>query len=171
VTDDQSSRIGRWLAILVVAAIVLMWLYVFTGAAAENPPDQLNDTEFALTAEARCAQAVEDLSALPPAGEAETAADRAAVLDEADTILLAMVDDLAAIDVDNDRDRELIDLWIADWRTYLEDRGQYAEALRVDEDAELLITARGGRQITLTIDRFASKVVNDMESCTTPLDA
>lgn len=169
--DDQTSRLGRWLAILVVAAIVLMWLYIFTGAAADDPPDQLNDTEYALDAEPRCALAVEALDALPSAGEAETATDRAAVLDDANDVLEAMVDDLAALDVDNDRDRELVGLWIEDWRTYLEDRREYAQELRVDVDAELLVTAREGRQITLTIDRFASKVVNDMESCMTPLDA
>jgi hypothetical protein len=171
VAAEQSSRIGRWLAILVVGAIVLMWLYVFTGAAAEDPPDQLDDDGFARTAEPLCAQAVEDLAALPSAGEAATAADRADVLDAANAVLTAMVDDLAAIEVDDTHDRELVDLWIADWRTYIDDRRAYADELRVDDTAELLVTAREGRQITLTIDRFASKVVNDMESCTTPLDA
>jgi hypothetical protein len=171
VADDQPSRIGRGLAILVVAGLVLMWLYVFTGAAAEDPPDQLDDTTFAEAAEPRCAEAVDDLEDLPAASEAESAADRAAVLDEANTVLTSMVDDLAAIEADNERDQQLVDLWIADWRTYLQDRRDYADLLRADDDAELLITAREGRQITLTIDRFASKVVNDMESCTTPLDA
>ena len=109
-----------------VAALVLMWLYVFTGAAAEDPPDQLDDVAFAEAAEPRCAQAVAALEALPAAGEAESAADRAAVLDETDAVLTSMVDDLAAIEVDNDRDRELVDLWIADWRTYLQDRRDFA---------------------------------------------
>lgn len=170
-TDYQPSRIGRGLAILVVAALVLMWLYVFTGAAAEDPPDQLDDTTFAEAAEPRCALAVDELEELPAAGEAESAADRAAVLDDANAVLASMVDDLAVIEVDNERDQALVDLWIADWRTYLQDRQDFADRLRADDEAELLITAREGRQITLTIDRFASKVVNDMESCTTPLDA
>jgi hypothetical protein len=168
---EQSSRIGRWLAILVVAAIVLMWLYVFSGAAAEDPPDQLDDTGYALAAEPLCAAAVDEIAALPSAGEAATAADRAEVLDDANAVLTDLVDDLAAIEVDNARDQELVDLWIADWRTYIDDRREYADELRVDDTAELLVTAREGRQITLTIDRFTSKVVNNMESCSTPLDA
>ena len=170
-SEDKRSRLGRWLAILAVAAIALMWLYVFSGAAAEDPPDQLHDETYARAAEPRCAAAVEELEELPFAGDAETAAERADVLDDANTILTAMIDDLAAIEVDNERDQDFVDRWIADWRTYLEDRARYAGNLRTDEDAELLVTARANRHITLTIDRFASKIVNDMESCSTPLDA
>jgi hypothetical protein len=51
----------------------------------------------------------------------------------------------------------------------LDDRQAFADRLRVDEEAELLVTARVGRQITLTLDRFAE--INDMPSCATPLDA
>jgi hypothetical protein len=171
VVAEQSSRIGQGLAILVVGGIILMWIYVFSGAAAEDPPDQLDDTGFAVTAEPLCAAAVDDIAALPSAGEAATAVERAEVLDDANAVLTAMVDDLAEIEVDTTRDRELVDLWIADWRIYIEDRREFADELRIDATAELLVTAREGRQITLTIDRFASKVVNDMESCTTPLDA
>lgn len=171
VAGDQSSRVGRGLAIAVVAAIVVMWLYVFSGAAAQNTPDKLDDTEFTTAAEIRCAQAAEDLDALPPAAEADSATARAAVLDEANLLLVDMAADLGALEVDNDRDRELVDLWLADWRTFIEDRGDYADELRVDDEAELLVTARGGRQISLTIDRFAAAGINNMESCMVPLDA
>jgi hypothetical protein len=169
VPDDEPSRIGRGLAVLVVAAIVLMWLYIFSGVAAEDPPDQLDDDAFALVAEPRCDAALAELDALPSAGESGSAAERAVVLDEANEILADMVDDLAAVEVDDEDGRELVGLWLDDWRRYLADRRAYAEELRVDEDAELLVTARGGRQITLTIDRFAT--VNEMASCVTPLDA
>jgi hypothetical protein len=169
VAGDQSSRIGRWAAVLVVAAIVGMWLYIFSGAAREDPPDRLDDPAFAGQAEPRCAEALTGLDDLPAAGESASADARAAVLDDANELLTNMVHDLDAIPVADDDDRELVDLWIDDWRRYLDDRRAYAEELQVDPEAELLVTARGGRQITLTIDRFAT--VNDMESCVTPLDA
>ena len=60
-------------------------------------------------------------------------------------------------------------LWLEDWDTYLTDRVEFAEALTAGEDAELLITARGAAQITVTLDHFA--MVNDMLACSTPLDA
>ena len=167
-TDQGGRGLGRWLAIAATAAIVVMWLYIFSGAARRDPPDSLRDGRFAEQAEPICAAAVEAVEALPGADVAETAPDRADVIDDADVLLADMLDQLEALEVDDDRDRELIDLWLADWRTYLGDRAEFARALRTDPDAELLVTARAGRQITLTVDRFAE--VNDMASCATPLD-
>lgn len=167
--DDEPSRVGRWLAVSAVVAIVVMWLYIFSGVASDDPPDTLDGDAFPQQAESLCAAAVAELEALPTAGETETATARADVLDAANRVLATMVDDLGALDVADPTDRELVGRWIDDWRTYLADRRDYAEDLRVDASAELLITARAGRQITLTVDRFAN--VNDMPSCVTPLDA
>lgn len=167
-TDERGSRLGRWLAVIAVGAMVVMWLYIFSGAARREPPDSLDGDRFPAQAEALCATAVDTVDALPAADAAATATERADVIDEADAVFAAMLDELEAIEVDSDHDRELIDLWLADWRTFLGDREEFADALRTDPDAELLVTARAGRQITLTVDRFAT--VNDMESCVTPLD-
>ena len=61
--------------------------------------------------------------------------------------------------------------WLADWRTYLGDREAYADALRADPDARLLVSEKAGegRQITGWIDEFAN--ANRMPSCVTPTDA
>lgn len=167
--DEGGSRIGRVLAVLAVLGIAVMWIYIYSGAASDDAPDELDDPAFARTAEPVCADTVAALDRLPPAADSETAADRAAVLDEANDLLAAMVDELSAIPVDDEADAELVELWLADWRRYLEDRRTFAAELATDPDAELLVTARGGRQITVTADRFAQ--INDMPSCATPLDA
>lgn len=169
-SDDEPSRIGRVMALVAVAAMAVMWVYIFSGVAREDPPDRLDDDGYASAAEPICAAALEDIEALPSASASSSAADRADVLDEANLVLTEMVDELEALPTTTARDAELTEAWIADWRTYLEDRDEYATALRDDPDAELLVTARGNRQITVTIDNFAEEA-NAMPSCATPLDA
>lgn len=64
----------------------------------------------------------------------------------------------------------LVGLWLDDWETFVDDRFDYAERLRIDPEARLLVTpGLNGRQITLQIDEFAG--TNEMPSCKSPLDA
>ena len=78
-----------------------------------------------------------------------------------------MVDDLEAI-APAGEDGEIVAEWIADWRTYLGDREAYADALRRDPEAQLLVTAKDREQITEYIDAFAAD--NHMTACATPID-
>jgi hypothetical protein len=78
-----------------------------------------------------------------------------------------MVDDLEPLAPDGE-DGEVVAEWIADWRTYLQDRRTYAEALREDPDARLFVTAKDHEQVTEYIDGFAAD--NDMPACATPID-
>jgi hypothetical protein len=91
------------------------------------------------------------------------------VLEDANRVFARMVDDLADLAPPGD-DGRIVGLWIDDWRTYLGDRREFAERLRVDPDARLLVTpAPGGRHITERIDDFAAD--NRIPACSTPLDA
>lgn len=161
--------LGRVAAVVVVLAIVLMWIYAFSGVAAKDPPDQLDDPAFAQAAEPVCAATVEQLDELPSARDAGSPEQRAVTVREANALLTTMVDDLEALVPDSgDRDERITGLWLDDWRTHLDDRAAYADALADGGTDAPQFTARGGRSITATIDNFAK--VNDMASCTTPLD-
>jgi hypothetical protein len=160
----------------VVVALVAMWVYVLYlafGPGRQPPIDRLDDPAFAQAAEARCAAAVASVDDLPVASETPTAAERAAVLEEADATFAAMLDDvegmLRLVPAGDQRRRAAE--WLADWRTYLGDREAYADALRADPGARLLVSEKPGegRQITGWIDEFA--LANRMESCATPTDA
>ena len=82
-SDDDRPRVGRVLAVIAVTAMALMWIYIFSGAASEDPPDSLTDPSFAAAAEPRCAAAVAEVDTLPSADEVADAVERAAVLDDA----------------------------------------------------------------------------------------
>lgn len=165
----------RVLLTLVVVALVAMWVYVLylaVGPGRQPPIDRLDDPAFAEAAERRCADALEVVEALPVANATPDPAARADVIAEANTAFGAMLDDLDATadlaPAGDQRDRARA--WLADWRTYLDDREQYAAALRADPGARLLVSAKEGegRQITGWIDEFAK--ANRMPSCVTPGD-
>lgn len=149
-----------------------MWAWVFAyhlgGSWQEDQPGQLTDAGFAVAAEPRCASAMAELRALPAAWETTDPDARAATIDDSVIILQAMADDLGNIPAGVDQQR--VNEWVTDWRTYINDRADYAERLRSDPDTRFFVTQsdRDQRQITLAIDRLAE--TNGMPSCATPGD-
>lgn len=164
-----AARIGRAAAVIVVLGSVLLWLYAFSGAARRDPPNQLDDPGFGEAAEPICAEAMAAVDALPLAHETPTVEERAAVIEEANAALTAMVDELDTIVVTSSRDQQMTDEWLTDWRDFIEDRAQFAAAIRTDESARFYVTEKpGGLQVTKAIDDLAT--VNDMPSCASPGD-
>jgi hypothetical protein len=177
--DDAPGR--RWtptrvVLVGVVIALVSMWVYVLYlafGPGRQPPIDRLDDPGFAQAAEERCAAAVADVAELPLANESPDAAARAEVLDQANATFAAMLDDLDGMTVlaPAGDQRRRTEEWLADWRTFLGDREDYADALRRDPGARLLVSEKAGQgqQVTEWIDEFAK--ANRMPSCASPLDA
>jgi hypothetical protein len=167
---------GRLAVVAVVVALVSMWGYVLFlafGPGRQPPVDRLDDPAFARAAEERCAAAVDQVHELPVASASHTAEERAEVLDRADAVYRSMLDDLDdMVDLVPEGDqRRRAEEWLADWRVYLGDREAYADALRADPDARLLVSSKPGegRQITGWIDEFAK--ANRAPSCVSPVDA
>jgi hypothetical protein len=169
-SPPRGRRLGRVALRVVVAAMVAMWVYVLYlafGPGRQPPPDRLDDPAFAVAAQERCEAALDDVAELPRAVEAASPEARSEIVDQANERFAAMLDDLEAATPAGE-DGELVSLWLADWRTYLGDRQDYADALLVDPDARLLVTARDREQITEYLDAFAAD--NDMPACATPID-
>ena len=164
------ARAAKVTVILLVAGMVVMWgyvLYLAFGPGRADPPDRLDQPAFAVAAQLRCREALDQIALLPRAIDADTNTDRADSVEQANDRLDAMLADLEALTPEGE-DGELVTEWLADWRTYLGDRTAYARALRTDPDARLLVTAKDRDQITEHLDAFAAD--NDMPSCSTPLD-
>lgn len=166
----MSWTVGRVLAVTVAVATVLFWAWIFTGGPKKANPDRLDDRSYVSFAQERCVQLTGDLAQLPNAVAAETAAERADVIDEANVLVTSMVDDLEDRAPTDGDDGKSVSGWIADWRTYVGDRETYADGLREDPDTLFQITEnvelRDG--VDKTIEIFAD--VNDMPECATPGD-
>lgn len=161
---------GRITVIVLVVAMAAMWVYVVylaVGPGRQPPPDRLADPAFAVAAQRRCAAAQAIVGQLPTANVSETASEQAAVVERANDVFVAMLEDLDTL-VPPTGEGRLVEAWLADWRIYLDDRERYADALRSDPDARLLVSAKDREQITEFIDAFAAD--NRMPACATPLD-
>jgi hypothetical protein len=166
----KTWRASRVLVTVAVVIMVAMWgyvLYLAFGPGRQPPPDRLADPAFARLAQATCESAHREVRELPPAIEAETAEERAEIVDEANARFSAMIDEIEPL-APGGEDGEIVAAWIADWRTYLQDRSAYAAALRTDPQARLFVTARDREQVTEYIDAFAAD--NHMAACATPID-
>lgn len=167
------SRIG---VLAVIASFVGIWGYVMWLTFAEgraDPPDRMEDTEWAEAAEAACAPHRQVIDDLPFASEVRSPEERADLLDAATDELELLVADLEVLRAPRADDEALaVERWLADYRTYLEDRRRYAEAQRDPDhdryDAPFSVTDRGGHQIDVLLDDFAR--INHMESCEAPND-
>ncbi|HEX2576185.1 MAG TPA: hypothetical protein VHK88_07530 [Aquihabitans sp.] len=164
------SRVGRTLAVIAALAMILFWIWIFAGGPRKANADRLDDRAYVERTEQRCQRLLTDLDELPAAGEATSAAERADVLDRANVLVAAMVDDIQADAPTTGDDGESLRGWFADWRAYVADREAYAERLRADPDARLLVTENPELKdsVDRTIKIFAD--VNDMPDCATPGD-
>ena len=166
---SAGTLLFRLLAGTIVVASFGVWVYIYSGQADRPPPDLFVDTELADQAEAICAAAVDDVDAMPSASQAADAADRADQVRRSTARFEAMVTDLEALPVDEPDDRVIMSGWLADWRTLLDDRLRYADAVVEDPDALFTLTnvAAGER-----LDRRLTRVANTnlMTSCAAPTD-
>lgn len=167
----------RWLSRVVkaVAAVIFVgsfgvWVYVYSGRADRPAPDLFDEPRFAQEAEAICAATMADLAALPNALTAADPIERAEQIRTATARLEVMVADLGAAASGSQRDLDIIDEWLGDWRVLLGDRYRYADALIDDpQGAQYLLTDTGiGERLDRRIDRLAA--TNAMLSCRIPGD-
>jgi hypothetical protein len=165
----MSWTIGRVLVVLAVLAMVGFWAWIFAGGPRQENQDRLDDRRYVARIEQRCRTARADLAKLPNAASIDRADERADVLDDANVIVTAMVDDLERWAPKTGDDGQSVRGWIKDWRTYLKDRRAFADALRKDPDARLLLDLSPlGDSVDKTIQVFTQ--VNEMPACDTPGD-
>lgn len=164
------SLAGRVAAVVLIVGTVVFWLWIFSGAPKRANPDRLDDRAFVERTHERCQELRRELDRLPDARIAEDAAERAAVLDRANVLVAAMVDEIEADSPTTGDDAERTRGWLADWRTYVGDREAYAAALRQDPDARMTLSENDALSdgVDKTIEVFSD--VNDMPDCATPGD-
>ena len=160
---------GRGLAIGAVVAMVIFWIWIFSGAPAKDNPDKLQDAAYVAELEDRCQALRDDLDELPNAADLETAAQRADVLDDANVLVAGFIDDLQAGAPTTGDAATSVKGWIGDWETYLANREDYADRLRTDSSAQLLLDRSPlGDSVDKAIQIFSQ--VNEIPACETPGD-
>lgn len=160
---------GQILAGLAIVASFGVWGYAYSGLADRETPDQLSDRSLAETGERICSAALSDVAAMPSALDARDERERADGIRLATGRLEAMVAELGALEVLDERDEQIFTAWLSDWAVILGDRLTYAEAIETDPGAQFLLSDTGvNERLDRRISRFAT--TNQMPSCAAPTD-
>ncbi len=171
---DGSASPGRgwtvWtvVGVAVVLLVMLMWIWIFSGAAKKANPDHIGDRAWAEDAEDTCAATrdrIDERSA--SAGRQDTDA-RADAIDASTDDVEAMLADLRDPLPESGSDRDVVEPWLEDYDQLVEDRRTYADAVRVNPDARFLTTEKFNDPLDRVVQTFAE--VNDMPSCIPPGD-
>ena len=163
------SRTGSAVAVAALVVMAGFWVWAFSPLAPSGHPDVMHNVVFTHDAEDICARKVAAVALLPGAAEATGPEDRAGQIRTSTLLFEEMIVELRA-EADHvvGSDADLLDAWLVDWETYLNDRRAYAETLAGGSDPPFTVTARDGDAVTSYIDIFAE--VNAMPSCATPPD-
>jgi hypothetical protein len=150
-----------------VVALAIFWLYVLF-IAPSAPEDKLNDAAFAHAAQPLCTSALADLSAANVLNQpASSPAERADLVERADTRLATLVQQLRGVTPATGDDRQAVSAWLDDWDQWLRDRAAWVVKLRAGQDVSFDEKARAnGEPNSKALNAFA--VTNEMAACATP---
>ena len=158
------SKALRLLFLLGAAAFAAFWFWALF-LVDKTAVNKIEDRAWAERAEAIC----EPVKLAVRRLDLETAAEldgRADLVVESTDMLSAMLDDLEAVEPTDPKGKAIVPDWIADYRTLLQDRYNYAERLRSGQNVPFTETGVQGVPITERIETFAGD--NEMPSCAPP---
>ena len=158
------SKALRLLFLLGAAAFVAFWFWALF-LVDKTAVNKIEDRAWAERAEAIC----EPVKLAVRRLDLETAAEldgRAELVVESTDMLSAMLDDLEAVEPTDPKGKAIVPDWIADYRTLLQDRYNYAQRLRSGQNVPFTETGVQGVPITERIETFAGD--NEMPSCAPP---
>lgn len=155
-----------------VGVFVAFWTYALFFASKESQ-NRVGDRAWAERAEEICRAADgrrEQLADLRPLEGDDPAMlrERAAIIDRATDVVETMLDEVVRVGPGDDKGRAIVPLWEADYRTYLDDRREYADLLRSGEDEPFRETAVDGIPLSDKVATFAGD--NEMPTCAPPTD-
>jgi hypothetical protein len=168
------TRAGRWrlLGVMVIVGFAAFWVWALFFASKESV-NRIDDRAWAERAESICQEAEVDREALADyrrVDEDDPAmlAERGDLIDQVTDVVEAMLDEVVATPPSDEKGRAIVPLWEADYRTYLEDRREFAAGLRDGRNEAFSETALDGIPISEKLEVFAGD--NDMPACAPPHD-
>ncbi len=166
-------RFVRLSLIVVCVGIAIMWVYAL-GFAPRESINRIGDAEWQAKAEAICQKAederfaLQDLSPMKP-NSVESLRKKADIVEKATDSLERAINEIEKIQPSDAKGQALVPLWLADYRTYLENRRTFIEQLRtVERRPYFAETEVEGVPISERIGKFARE--NDMKTCQPPRD-
>lgn len=165
-------RLGQLFLGVVCIAIGTMWVYAFIFAPRESA-NKIYDSSWGQRANIVCESARTKRTALQDLRkisitDPKAMIIRAEIAEKATATLIEMVDEIEKSPPADAKGRELVPLWIADYRVYISNRAEYISQLRAGQSGRLNETVVEGVPISEKISKFARE--NRMTSCQVPYD-
>lgn len=163
---------GRAGLVVVCAAIAAMWIYGL-GFSPKEAINKVLDPEWAPRAQAICERAARERTALAEVVRIDKTDQaqldrKAAIIDLATDTLERALDEIESSPPSDDKGRAIVPQWITDYRSYIEDRRDYADAFREGTSGSFAETAIEGVPISERLTSFAQD--NRMLACAPPID-
>jgi hypothetical protein len=166
---DLGSKAVAVFGLITVFAVALLWIAAFRGWGQSNASGKLRDSDRWLqTATTRCTQTLDQVRSLRPASAESSPESRAATLGQANGFLQAQLNELERREGVGEGDRAAVDLWLADWRNYLDSRIAYTAELATGQDTQFAEPVVEGKPSSISISAFA--LLNGISSCASPTD-
>lgn len=154
----------RLLFLVGAAAFVAFWFWALF-LIDKTAVNKIEDRQWAERAEEICAPVKQSVRRL----DLERTTDlggRADLVVESTDMLAAMLDDVEAVEPSDPKGQAIVPDWIADYRSLLDNRYDYADQLRSGQDGPFTEDPVDGVPITERIETFAGD--NEMPSCAPP---
>jgi hypothetical protein len=169
-----SGRVTGWRIVVgvVIVGFAGFWLWALFFASKEAV-NRIGDRAWAERAEAICTRANverEGLADFRVVDESNPAmlVERGDLIDRVTDIIERMLDDVVAVEPSDEKGQAIVPLWEADYRTYLDNRRDFADELRAGHNDAFRETAVDGIPISDKLEVFAGD--NEMPSCAPPHD-
>lgn len=173
IDETTARRTGVRIGLLLLMGLfVVFWTWALFFASKEAV-NRIGDRDWAARAQDICEAANQDRLELADFrvivdGGPELIRERADIVDESTDILAEMLDDVVASTPADTKGRDIVPLWEADYRVYLEDRYRYADQLRESGENLPFYETAVGIPISERIETFAGD--NEMPACAPPRD-
>lgn len=165
--------IARVVLTVICTGIFAMWVYAF-GFASRESINKIGDDAWKARAEAHCQKAendrfaLQDLTEMDP-NDVAALRKKADIVERATDSLEEAINKIASDMPSDDKGKALVPMWIADYRTYIQNRRDFIETLRsATRRPYFSETEVEGVPISERIGKFARE--NDMKTCQPPLD-
>ena len=162
----------RYVIIIVVVLFAAFWIWALFFASKEAV-NKIGDEAWTVRAQGICEAA--DTQRLQLADmrrvnddDAAMLAERGDIVDKATDIVERMLDDVVAVTPTDPKGQAIVPDWARDYRTYIEDRREFAADLRAGKNEPFAETAVDGIPISDKLTVFAGD--NRMPDCAPPID-
>lgn len=162
--DERSSTPVRILIVIACLAFASFWFWALF-LIDKTAVNKFEDRAWAENAEVVCAPVEQAVRRLDLEATADLQ-ERAALVEKSTDLFTTMIDELAIDLPDDPKGAAIVPDWIADWRTLIRNRYDYAGQLAAGNEVPFTETAVEGVPITERIETFAAD--NEMSSCAPP---